>query len=114
MTAASKDPDQRILLKKVAAGDKEAMRLIYQTHHDPLFGYLRRKCGDDALAADIVHEAMLDVWRSAKSYSGKSSPKTWIFAIASNKLVDHFRRQSRVSVVDEVPDVADDAPDQDT
>lgn len=86
------------------------MRRLYERYHDALFGFIRTRSGDSSLSADVVQDAMLEVWRSAGKFQGTSSVKTWVFAIARNKLVDRTRRASRVSYTDEVPDTVDDAP----
>lgn len=111
MTASEED---RQVLARVARGDKAAMRLIYERHHDPLFAFIRMRCGDATIASDVVHEAMLEVWRSAGRFAGKSSVRTWIFAIARNKLVDMLRRSSQLTFTDDVPEEADDSPDATT
>ncbi|QDL91335.1 sigma-70 family RNA polymerase sigma factor [Paroceanicella profunda] len=103
--------DDRTVLSRAALGDKAAMRVLYERHHDPLHAFLRARCRDEALASDVVHDAMLEVWRSAGRFSGKSSVRTWIFAIARNKLVDRLRRGGALSFVEEVPDLPDEAPD---
>lgn len=106
--------DDRLLLSGAARGDKGAMQRLYQRHHDALFAFIRMRCDDDATAQDVVHDAMLDVWRGAGRFSGKSSVRTWIFAIARNKLVDRVRRSSQLTFTDETPDIADDTPDAQT
>lgn len=103
--------DDRVLLEATARGDKGAMRRLYLRHHDSLYRFIRMRCDDDATARDVVHDAMLAVWRSAGRFGGKSSVRTWIFAIARNKLVDRVRRSSQLSFTDEVPETPDDAPD---
>lgn len=110
MNASSRDNDDHSLLARIAEGDKDAIKSLYERHHDALFGFLRRQCNDEFLSADLVHEVMMQVWRGAKSYSGKSSPKTWIFAIARNKLIDRFRASSRLSFVEDVPETEDETP----
>lgn len=102
--------DDGSLLGRVAMGDRDAMRLLFLRHHDGLFAFLRGRCGDDALAADALQDAMLDVWRGAGRFSGSSSVRTWMFAIARNKLTDRLRRSARVTLTDEPPEQADDAP----
>ncbi|WP_157982201.1 RNA polymerase sigma factor [Oceanicella sp. SM1341] len=102
------------MLGRAALGDKQAMHLLYERHHDPLFAFIRIRCRDESLAGDVVHDAMLEVWRSAGRYSGRASVRTWIFAIARNKLVDRLRRGARVSYVEEVPDLPDETPDAET
>ena len=50
---------------------------------------------DQALAEDVVQEALAAALTSAKAFAGRSALKTWIFAILRNKIVDQIRLQSR-------------------
>lgn len=106
---ATTDDDQ-MLIDRVSSGDREAMRLLYQRHYDGLFAFLLGRGADAAVAHDTAQEAMLEVWRSAGKFAGKSAVKTWIFAIGRNKLFDRQRKNTRLSFVDDVPDTADPAP----
>lgn len=87
------------------------MRLIYERHHSALYGYLRARTRSGATAMDVLQDAMMEVWRNAGTFSGRSSVRTWIFAIARNKLVDRQRRDARLSYTDELPEQIDDGPD---
>jgi len=51
---------------------------------------------------DIVHETMMEVWRSAKKFEGRSSLKSWMFSIARNKSIDRNRKGGRLQYTDEV------------
>lgn len=98
-------------LARVARGDRAAMHLLYERHYDALYGFLRARAGDHATAMDVVQDAMMEVWHSAAKFSGRSSVRTWIFAIARNKLVDRQRRGARMSYSDKLPEQADERPD---
>lgn len=98
-------------MSRIARGDRAAMHLLYERHHDALYGYLRTRTRSDALAMDVVQDAMIDVWRNAARFSGRSSVRTWIFAIARNKMVDRQRRDARLSFTDEPPEQVDEGPD---
>ena len=50
---------------------------------------------------------MLEVWRNAGRFEGRSSLKSWIFSIARNKSIDTNRRGARVTYTDEVPESID-------
>jgi len=50
---------------------------------------------DDALAEDVVQEAMLAALAGAQSFAGRSALKTWVFAILRNKIVDAIRQRTR-------------------
>ncbi|MEM7664014.1 MAG: sigma-70 family RNA polymerase sigma factor [Pseudomonadota bacterium] len=101
--------DKRVL-EKVAQGDKSAMRILYDRHAPGLRRFVENWIANKNDAADVVHETMLDVWRSAGRFEGRSAVKSWMYSIARNKAVDRNRRGAR-TVLDE-PDVEtpDDAP----
>jgi RNA polymerase sigma-70 factor (ECF subfamily) len=85
----------KVLLELVAGKNQDAFAVLYK-RYDPI---LQKFCtrmlnGDVALAADIVDEAMFEVWKAAGKFAGKSKPSTWIHSIARNKLVDYLRKNS--------------------
>ena len=61
-------------------------------HEGALFHFLRSLLHDSRDAADVVNEAMFEVWRGAKRYQGRSRARTWLFAIARNKAYDRMRK----------------------
>ena len=111
--AATAD-DDAALLTRIARGDSAAMRAFYERHNDALRAFLRSRCQDEALAEDIVHDTMLLIWNQPPRHGGRSSVRTWLFAIARNKLVDRMRRSAPLSFVDILPDRVSDAPDAQT
>lgn len=102
--------DDSDLIRDVASGDKRAMRALYLRYNNAIYAFAVSRCGNEELASDCVHDTMLDVWRTADRFAGKSSVKTWLFSIARNKLVDAIRRRGKVSYVEKVPEVEDSAP----
>ncbi|MEO0883350.1 MAG: sigma-70 family RNA polymerase sigma factor [Pseudomonadota bacterium] len=102
-------PD-KTLLELVAAGDKSAMRALYDRYAPGMRRFAENWLADKNDAADIVHEAMLDIWRNAGKFAGRSSVKSWMYTITRNKAVDRNRRSKRV-VLDEPPvELEDDSP----
>lgn len=102
--------DDSDLIKGVGLGDKRAMRELYVRYNNALFAFALSRCGNAELASDCVHDTMLDVWRTADRFAGKSSVKTWLFSIARNKLVDALRKRGKLSFVETVPESEDTAP----
>lgn len=66
---------------------------------DQLFRYTVIRVGDIGVAEDIVQEAMLGAIKSKNLFDGKSSIKTWLFAILKNKIKDYFATKHRGSAV---------------
>jgi RNA polymerase sigma-70 factor (ECF subfamily) len=61
---------------------------------DPLFNFGYRMCGNREDAEDLVQETFLSAWRAWSSFRGESSPKTWLYAIASRVCLHKRRRRS--------------------
>lgn len=95
------------VMARIAAGDKAAMRDVYELHAVSLTNFVKNWLYDPTLAADLVHETMLDVWRSAVRFEGRSSLKSWIFSIGRNKSIDLNRRNSRITYTDSLPEIED-------
>lgn len=96
------------LVQRIAAGDKMAMRELYETHAGPLGSFVRNWLADPGQAADLVHETMMGVWKNAEKFEGRSSLKSWVFSIARNKSIDSNRKNSRMTYTDELPESVDD------
>jgi RNA polymerase sigma-70 factor (ECF subfamily) len=95
-------PDDEVLLERISQGDQQAFSQLYVRYQPKLVKHCARVLRDDiAQAADLVDEAMFDVWRFAGSFAGKSKPSTWIYSIARNKVISWLRKTSEVTLEDE-------------
>ena len=99
------------LIAAIAAGDRDAMRILYNRHHIRVFRFAARLVDDIAAAEDVVSEAFMEVWRQAGRFEGRSSVSTWIMAIARFKALSARRRHPEVELDAQVTGtVADPAP----
>jgi RNA polymerase sigma-70 factor, ECF subfamily len=90
------------LLRAAAAGDRQAFEVYYRRNAPWLEIRLRRRCRDAELAADVLQETFLAVWRAAASYRGTDQAAGWLWSIASRRLIDaHRRRAVRAQMVGE-------------
>ena len=64
-------------------------------HGDYLFRVARRQLRSDAHAEDAVQETLLAALTAKASYTGASSPRTWLTGILKHKIVDCIRSQAR-------------------
>jgi len=99
--------DDLTITRKISSGDEAAMKQVYEAHSGPLFHFVKSWLSDAHMASDIVHETMLEVWKKADRFKGRSSLKSWIFSIARNKSIDTNRKMSRLVYTDEFSDEAD-------
>lgn len=67
---------------------------IYDSYHQDLFQFLIYLVQNRQVAEDLTQEVYIRVLKSYDSFQGKSSEKTWLFSIAKNVAIDHFRKQA--------------------
>jgi RNA polymerase sigma-70 factor (ECF subfamily) len=84
-------PSDETLLAEYAAGDAGAFATLYERHERPMFRFLRRSLGNDAAAQDLLQEVWVAVIRHAPSFEPRARFAAWLYGIARNKLIDHWR-----------------------
>lgn len=97
LSVSNKTKTDTLLLQKIAKGDRAAFTTLYVSYQPRLIKFCSRILKNDvALAADIADEALIEVWRSAGSFSGKSQPSTWIHSIARFRLIGYLRKNKEL------------------
>jgi len=86
-------PPEADLLAAVAAGDRTALRVLYDRHAPWLTLRLSRRCGDRDVVDDALQDTFLAVWRSASRYDGRGEVAAWIWGIAIRRMIDILRRR---------------------
>ena len=74
-----------------ALGDAEALESLRRD----MLRFAQIQLRDHALAEDVVQDALLKAMRKRDSFAGRSSLKTWVFAILRNTLINAVRSRSR-------------------
>lgn len=92
-------------LIRVAAGDRTALKQVYDATSAKLFGVCLRILNDRSEAEDVLQEVYTTVWAKAGQFEpGRASPITWLAALARNRAIDRARQVGR-----RVFDLIDDA-----
>jgi len=101
-----------VLIERIAAGDRGAMRILFARHRLAVYRWLVRLLKDEALAEDLLNEVFLDVWRQAAAFEARASLSTWLLAIARHKALTVRRRRTEAQLDDDVASaIADPADD---
>ncbi|WP_077612050.1 RNA polymerase sigma factor [Clostridium sp. Marseille-P2415] len=87
------------LLKKVADGDQEAFRQLYQNTDRTMYSFILSVVKHPQDAEEIMQEAYLKIWTSASGYKSQGKPLAWMFTIARNLCYMKFREQKHDSDV---------------
>ena len=100
------------LLAGCAASDPQAFRRLYELTSARLYGVALRITRSAPLASDAVHDAMLQVWRSAERFDPeRGHADSWLLALVRYRALDILRKYRRETTGTELPDQADDEPD---
>lgn len=82
------------MIKLARQGDRESFDQLVQSHREGLKSFLMHRV-DPGELDDVVQDVFLAAWRALPNYDGRSQFRTWLFAIAFNKVRDHYRQRMR-------------------
>lgn len=92
--------DDQLILKRIASGDREALAEFYSRYQQHIFRYLLQLTPDYGLAEEILQDTFVAVWKSARTFQGKSSVLTWLISISRRQAHNTLRRH-KLPIVDE-------------
>ena len=85
------------LLKRAKACDPEALAELYDRYGPRMYAYIYRRVNDATVAEDLTAELFLRVLRALRNERAWSdSFRAWLYRVAHNLVVDHYRRQPPV------------------
>lgn len=90
-----KDKNYYNRLAELAIDDDEAFIELYEKFFPPVYGMIFARLKDSMAADDVVSEIFMKVALSLNKYDRKFAFSTWLFKIATNTLIDYYRKQSR-------------------
>ncbi len=83
------------LIAAYKSGEAGAFDCLLERYQGPLFAYLLRMTGRREAAEDLFQETFVRVLRGLPGYEHRGQFKPWLYRLASNLCVDHFRREGR-------------------
>jgi RNA polymerase sigma-70 factor (ECF subfamily) len=72
--------------------DDSVFHRLYDEYHQDVFQFLIYLVKNRHLSEDLMHEVYIRAFKAYDRFEGKSSEKTWLFSIAKNVAIDHFRK----------------------
>src|SRR5207302_9689189 len=95
----------RRLVDRAQQGDRDALEELYLIHFDRIYGYLHMSGGNRHDAEDLTTQTFLKMLESVGKFRWRSAPfSAWLFRIAHNLAMDHFRANKRWQPEEEVPE----------
>lgn len=100
-------------MERYRDGDAGAFDTLYGRHKGGVFRYLKRQCSDAGVAEELFQDVWMNLIRTRASYVVEAKFTTFIYRIAHNRLIDHYRAQKNralASFDDEGGPLLDDVP----
>jgi RNA polymerase sigma-70 factor (ECF subfamily) len=80
------------LISLASTGDAQAFATLYDRHARAAYSLAYRMLGDKHASEDLLQDAFLKVWRSARTYRAeRGSVRTWVLSIVHNRAIDQLR-----------------------
>jgi RNA polymerase sigma-70 factor (ECF subfamily) len=96
MTVQSRSRDrERALVELARQGDEGAFADLVEVHRGELTAHCYRMLGSFHDAEDAVQDAFLRAWRAMQGFGGRSSVRSWLYAIVTNTALDIAKRRTR-------------------
>jgi RNA polymerase sigma-70 factor, ECF subfamily len=97
----------RKLVERAQRGERAALEELYLIHFDRIYSYLHVSVGNRHDAEDLTTQTFLKMLESIGRFRWQSAPfSAWLFRIAHNLAMDHFRARRRWQPEEEVPEPA--------
>jgi RNA polymerase sigma-70 factor (ECF subfamily) len=85
-----KDPTDEELMTRVASGDLESLKFLFERHHMHVYNFICKMSGNKPLSEDITQDVFYKVLKYRESYNnGKFI--SWLFTIARNSLASYYK-----------------------
>ncbi|HUN42188.1 MAG TPA: sigma-70 family RNA polymerase sigma factor [Acetobacteraceae bacterium] len=108
---AAEDAALSALLVQCGQGDRAAFRRLYDLESKRLYGLALRITRQPALAADAVHDALLQAWQGAARFDpARGSVAAWLTGLVRYRAIDVMRKRAREVTGVDLPDEADETP----
>ena len=81
-------------MKRAQRGDSEAFAALFHAHKARIYSICLRMTNNTAQAEDLTQDAFLQVFRKLSTFKGNSALSTWLYRIAVNTVLMHFRKKA--------------------
>jgi RNA polymerase sigma-70 factor (ECF subfamily) len=90
--------DEELMLA-YAAGDAAAFDMLYARHKGGVYRYLARQCRQSGVADELFQDVWMNLIRARVSYAPTAKFTTWLYRLAHNRMIDHYRASGHLTLV---------------
>jgi RNA polymerase sigma-70 factor (ECF subfamily) len=106
--SAPAQSDEELMLA-YAAGDAGAFDALYARHKGGVYRYLARQCRQSGIADELFQDVWMNLIRARASYAPTAKFTTWLYRLAHNRMIDHYRASGHLTLVSSDDEAHEDA-----
>ena len=104
----SSDQHDNELVARASQGDRDAFGDLYERYLDAIFRYIYYRVNHQQDAEDLTELVFLKAWQNiASCYEKKATFKSWVYRIAHNSIIDHYRTRKETEPMTEAHALVD-------
>lgn len=89
----TEEQSDEALMQRYQAGDASAFDALYARHRGGLFRFIARQCRSREHTEELFQEVWMNLIQARERYRVEAQFRTYLYTLAHNRLIDHFRRQ---------------------
>lgn len=89
------ESDDEELMLSYKDGSADAFATLYSRHKGAVYRFMHRSCESKAVAEELYQDVWVNVINARERYKTTAKFTTWLYCIANNRLVDHYRKQGK-------------------
>lgn len=87
-------PSDLDLIQRIQSGDSQAFAELFHAHRPRIYSVCLRMTNNVAEAEDLTQDAFVQVFRKLATFRGDSAMSTWLYRVAVNTVLMHFRKKA--------------------
>lgn len=95
------------LLQRIASGSEADLEIFYRQFEAIVYRFALSRLNDSFDASDVLNEVMMEVWRHAGRFQGRSKVSTWLLGITHHKVIDRIRKRGSRTMTELDPQLPD-------
>lgn len=97
------------LMSAYRDGDAGAFDELYRRHKGGVYRYMLRQCCDAGVADELFQDVWMNLIRAREGYTVQAKFTTYMYRLAHNRLIDHYRKHGQAAMVS-IDDDSEEAP----
>ena len=95
---AADEPDDRELLRRIVAQDKDALDILYSRYITAIYSMSLHMLKQPPLAEEVTQDVFMNIWLKASSFNAeRGQPRSWIMSVAHHRVIDVIRSRRRTA-----------------